>query len=362
MPDATEVSEFTNPRTDLHTHFAGVLTAKRLIELGLEHDLKVDAKTIRDLKLVSYDPVPNEGVALRSLGDEQKAILEEAMSLNPEKQILPSRLNELYRVRKFVTDNREMFPHLIKAIAQDYAAQKVEYAELSYAGIVSSPELIGVIHKVLPEIEKETGVKIRFLAGIWRHADQEWNEDQIDCCKKILASPYVVGVDVMGFERNSIRHLKEPLRNLVAWAADHVPGFAMRIHAGESLYYSNPPAKINATTYNNLHESVEIFREGRALNPTGVYADQLQARIGHGRYGLFEETLKMMHEENVIVELCLSSNFVLNNAEDSKGPFGLFDKSGVPYLICTDGHGTYGTSQPHELALAREGGLTGTGV
>ena len=81
MPDATEVSEFTNPRTDLHTHFAGVLTAKRLIELGLEHDLKVDAKTIRDLKLVSYDPVPNEGVALRSLGDEQKAILEEAMSL-----------------------------------------------------------------------------------------------------------------------------------------------------------------------------------------------------------------------------------------------------------------------------------------
>jgi hypothetical protein len=290
------------PQTELHTHFAGVLSAGRLLKIGLEHDLKVDVQTAKSLGFVekTYE---GDGIPLRSLDAGKMDQLEKALGLESTTQIAPYRLNELYRMRKFITDDRSMFPHILEAIGKEYAEQGLKYAELSYAGIISTPEMMEVIHDVLPAIEKETGVKIRFLAGLWRHADLEWNMDEIDRCKALLQSPYVVGVDVMGFERNSIRPMADPLKEMIAWASEECPGFVMRIHAGESLYYSVDPKKIDNKTFNNLHESVLVFKEGRERNPSGRYAGEIQPRIGHGRYGLFPETLDLMHDQGVIVEL-----------------------------------------------------------
>jgi len=349
-----------SPKTDLHTHFAGVLSAQRLIEMGLTHDLKLDAQTAKTLKFVDagYEGDPP---SLRSLQPDQLKTLESAMGLKSATQVAPYRLNEIYRTRKWITDDRSMFSHLLKAMGEEYAGQGVKYAELSYAGIVSTPEMTETIHRVLQKIEKDTGVKLRFLAGLWRHADDEWNLDEIDRCKTLLQSPYIVGVDVMGFERNSIRPLAQPLKEMIAWAADHVPGFVMRLHAGESSHYAVDPSRLGLTKCNNTHESVKIFEEGRALNPDGPYSKQLQARIGHGRYGLFPQTLDLMHDQGVIVELCLTSNFVLNNADNMKAPFDLFNAHAVSYVLSSDGYGTYGTTLPNELAAAKRGGLTEVG-
>jgi hypothetical protein len=38
--------------------------------------------------------------------------------------------------------------------------QGVEYAELSFAGVINNTSYIRTIHNILPEIEEETGVKL----------------------------------------------------------------------------------------------------------------------------------------------------------------------------------------------------------
>lgn len=65
-------------------------------------------------------------------------------------------------------------------------------------------DVLKTIHKELPQIEQETGCKIRFLAAMWRHSDKEWNQDEVDRIKAVAKSPYVVGIDFMGHETNSI--------------------------------------------------------------------------------------------------------------------------------------------------------------
>ena len=78
----------------------------------------------------------------------------------------------------------------------------------------------------MPYIEKETGVKIRFLAAMRRIPltiikDQiiggNYLRDNLDVLKAIAKSPYVVGSDFIGEEINDIGDLKpainEPKKN-----------------------------------------------------------------------------------------------------------------------------------------------------
>ena len=54
-----------------------------------------------------------------------------------------------------------------------------------------------ILEDNLPQIEEETGVKLRFLAGFGRSSDIEWNLDDTDRLRQIAKSPYIVGCDFM---------------------------------------------------------------------------------------------------------------------------------------------------------------------
>ncbi|MBI1216739.1 MAG: hypothetical protein GC185_13095 [Alphaproteobacteria bacterium] len=347
-------------RTDLHTHFAGILSADELVGLGLEHGVKLDPATAKRLDIVNAS-YSGPHLALSALDEGQMGKLKAGLELDPQKKSLFDSLDEVYANRAFITKNAEMFVPLLEKIAQSYKQQGVEYAELSYAGVISNPALIRDLHENMPRIEQETGVKLRFLGAMWRHSDPEWNMDEVDRLKSVLQSPYIVGIDVMGHEKNPIRDLKEPLNDIIGYAAQNIPGCAVRLHAGENPYYSADPSALDDYSFNNAYESVQISDSARRDadgNFLGPYGEDIQIRVGHGRYGLHPMTLELEQKAGAISELCLSSNLLLNHADSYKGPFNLYAERDIGFVLGSDGYGMYNTSLPGEFELAVKAGMT----
>ncbi len=363
--ETTDHRRELKPRTDLHTHFAAILPAEKLMELALAHDLPLDRQTAIKLKLFDEGFV-QESIPVRSLNEQQRTVLTQAMKLNPDRQSVFHDLDAAYAHRAFITKNPAMFKTLLEESARAYQAQGVVYAEPSFAGIISNPELIRTMHQELPRIEAETGVKLRFLAALWRHSDIEWNLDEADRLMQVLLSPYVVGIDIMGHEKNSIRDLKEPITKIVQWAARNKPGFVARTHAGENPYFSADPSTIDEYNINNAYESVTMMDEARRDEPGGAmtapYGDQVQLRMGHGRFGLQDATLDLIKRTNTIPEICLTSNRLLNHIDDyssgENSPFNRYERKGIPFVIGSDGFGMYSTSLPEEAQKAVKAGIS----
>ena len=213
----------------------------------------------------------------------------------------------------------------------------------------------------LPQIEQETGVKLRFLAGLWRHSDQEWNLDDTDRLITIAKSPYIVGCDFMGHETNATLEFEEELRMLTQYASKEDPNFAIRIHAGE-----NPMFK------SNVYDALKIIYDEHAKveQETGTKLRLPQVRIGHGLYGLdiTEDgkwnqlepgaVLKLAKEMGAIVEFNMSSNLALNNINSiSEVPIKRYVDEGIDVVLGTDGHGIYSTFGGQEALLATVAGL-----
>ena len=106
-------------------------------------------------------------------------------------------------------------------IAREYQKQGIRYVEIADTELVKLGEpaiqYLEEIHEIMPKIEAETGVKIRFLAAIRRIPltiikDQETSRtylrDNLDAIKAVAKSPYVVGSDFIGEEINDITELK----------------------------------------------------------------------------------------------------------------------------------------------------------
>lgn len=347
------------PKTDIHSHFAGVLPPEDLILLAQEHNLLVDVPTLKRTGIVDKNYNGSE-ILVNAMSEADLKKLAKGLALDPEKRSLFDELEVAYANKGFISKNPKMFAPVLERIAEGYSAQGVKYVELSSAGIINNPDQIRTIHGLLPELEGRTGVKIRFLAGFWRHSDHEWNMDEVDRVKAVLKSPYVVGIDVMGHEKNPIRYMKEPLQEIVRYAAQNIPGFAIRIHAGENPYYAANPDLIDDWTFSNPYEAIQIIDEARRAGNgqyLGSYGDQVQIRIGHGRYGMHPQTLDLMSKTGTISELCLTSNYLLNHADHFQGPFAEYTERDVAYTLGTDGYGTYGTSIPREYERAKSAGL-----
>ena len=89
---------------------------------------------------------------------------------------------------------------------------------------------------------EETGVTLRFLAGIRRIPltivrDQvtpgDYFRENLQVLRAIASDPYVAGSDIIGEEINDIREISAVIGEIVRIATLH-PGFTVRIHAGEN--------------------------------------------------------------------------------------------------------------------------------
>lgn len=248
-------------------------------------------------------------------------------------------------------------------IAREYKKQGITYIEIADTDLVVSNgraiKLLEEVHKIMPLIEAETGVKIRFLAAIRRipltiiksqKTSPTYLRDNLDMIKTVAKSPYVVGSDFIGEEINDISELKPVIKELVEYVTNVDNDFTIRIHAGE-----------NDSLRDNVAKSIECVKCFLKPNQKMPFV-----RIGHGLYTAdlnSEEGKKLIEEikkNNVVLEFQLTSNVRLNNLNNlSKHPLKKYLQKGIKCVQGTDGCGFYGTDTIDEqLALQNLLGLT----
>ena len=204
----------------------------------------------------------------------------------------------------------------------------------------------------MPQIEKETGVQIRFLIGIRRipltiikdqKTSNTYLRENINVLRAVAKSPYVVGSDFIGEEINDISDLQPAIKEIVRYINEEDKDFTIRIHAGE-----------NDSLRNNVRKSIMCVKESLEKEQ-----EMPRCRIGHGLYSedlnteSGKELLKLMKDTGVVIEFQLTSNVRLNNLSDLKNhPIKIFLKNGIKCVQGTDGGGMYGSDTfDEQLAL-----------
>lgn len=247
-------------------------------------------------------------------------------------------------------------------IAREYQKQGIRYVEIADTELVKVGEpaikYLEEIHDIMPKIEEDTGVKIRFLAAIRRIPltiirDQEtkrtYLRDNLDVIKAVAKSPYVVGSDFIGEEINDITELKPVIQELVDYVVNEDENFTIRIHAGE-----------NDSLRENVSKSIESVIEATPDNKKIP-----KVRIGHGLYtpDLNSEAGKKLIENlkksKAVLEFQLTSNVRLNNLNAlDNHPLKHYIEKDVRCVQGTDGCGFYGSDTIEEqLALQNLLGL-----
>lgn len=376
VPFSREDMTDFSPKTDLHTHFAGALTPDSMIRVGIEHDIGYPADKLKEMGVdVSHYSIDKENkIKLASLSEGDIKNLKQHLIISPVTQETFNTMEEIYAYRGPFTKNREMFPDFLRELANDYKKNGVNYAELSFSSLTEGwkpEEYMQMLEDNLPQIEQETGVKLRFLAGLWRHSDEPYNQDIIDTLVTVAKSPYIVGCDYMGHESNQSLDFKEQLERLADYAMENDPNFAIRVHAGENPIYKTNMYDALKIVYDQhakrqQEENERAQKEGRTPNKIVMP----QVRIGHGLYGLDikedgnyktveqDGVIKLIKEMGAIVEFNMSSNLALNNINDiSTIPIKRYVEAGVDVVLGTDGHGLYSTFGKQEALLATAAGL-----
>ncbi len=257
--------------------------------------------------------------------------------------------------------NNTIFQDKLLWIARNYRTQGVYYAEISDTTLVKkyeSIEMLKQVHEVMPRIYTETGVMIRFLAAMRRIpltivkdavTPENYIEQNLEVLKATALDPYVSGCDFVGEEINDIITLKPAFKEIVK-IADKVPGFVIRVHAGE-----------NDSQKDNIAHSILCVKDSLAPGQ-----EMPRVRLGHGLYTYSpmsrkgKEVLKQLKENKVVLEFQITSNVRLNNLNSLKNhPLKHYLKQGIWCVQGTDGAALYGTSSIDEqLSLKTMLGLS----
>ena len=255
-----------------------------------------------------------------------------------------------------VYKNNTFFQDKLLWIAREYQKQGIRYTEITDTNLTKKglPAIyfLEQIHEIMPKIEKETGVKIRFLVGIRRIPltivkDQKTSvnylRENIDVMKAVAKSPYVVGSDLIGEEINDISELQPVITEIVRFIKEEDENFTIRIHAGE-----------NDSLRDNVEKSIDCIKT--ALKPGESMPN---FRLGHGLYTpeltseKGKKLIKKLQDTNGIIEFQITSNVRLNNLSDiSKHPIKTYLENNIRCVQGTDGCGFYGVDTIDEqLAL-----------
>ena len=247
-------------------------------------------------------------------------------------------------------------------VARQYQKQGIYYTEISDTTLTKKGlpaiELLEEVHEIMPKIEEETGVKIRFLVAIRRIAltiirDQiqgsGYLREALSVLKAVSKSPYVVGCDFVGEEINDILELQPVIEEIVQYIEKEDKDYTIRIHAGE-----------NDSLKNNVYNSIECvkksLKEGQKMP---------KIRIGHGLYtpelstNAGKKLIKQIKDSGAVLEFQVTSNVRLNNLSKIENhPLKKYLAEGVKCVQGTDGCGLYGSDTIDEqLALKNLLGL-----
>ena len=340
-----------SPSTDLHTHYAGAMKKEDLLSVATDNGQSPYYYPLKLLKQMGIaisqyennaftsDKFPQQTnvdswfrgevvkyIDIRTLKVSDNKILLDHLAIPQTKQIIFEEMEDYYNYRGVFTTDIKLFEKYLRALANNYKEVGVNNASISLSKIIH-PDWLQIADKCLPEIEAETGVKMRFLVSIMRHDKPEKMQDVIRSIQATGHHPCIEGVDFLASETNSTYDFYPALHEIGAWAQANDPGFVLRIHAGETSYHPE-----------NIKAALEIAEQYN-----------LPIRVGHGIYGSGADTValaKKIYEGGtpVIIEMNPDSNYALNNIDNTdEFPLVTYAQAGIPCVLGTDGHGLYQT-------------------
>ena len=363
-----EISKDMMPKTDLHTHFAGTLSADTLIggikkKLSKGQPVNYPIKFLLEIAginwkdLAIYFSSPEEFLSFKksfrenpnatfditkmfqdkhkiSVENDQKNTsnidkLKTILQIPANKTIVFNDMEKYYEYRDVLVKDRSLLAYFLEEIGNDYQKQGLKYVEISFSK-VTDPACLKIIEEIVPDIEQKTGVTMRFLGIIARTAQKEHRESQIAMYEQFAAkSPYVVGMDLLAAEINSTYDVFPELIGLCEWAKVNYPGMVVRIHAGETSYHPE-----------NIAGVVDLAQRYPNIN----------FRVGHGIYGVHDDLIRAMKKcTNIIPEINMASNATLNMKSDlANHTLFKYIEEGIPVVLGSDGHGLY-QSHPADL-------------
>lgn len=324
-------------KTDLHTHYAGAPTAKGLINVAIEHNIDYPTFLLKELNIPYPENITT--IKLNQLKPEDLQVLESAMQIAVGGQIRFSgeddNLEKIYKFRQPFFRDSHLTKIVLELIAKEYSQNGVEYVELSGSQIFDlekEPQMLKLATEIIPELEEKYGIKIRFLGAMTRFDDKEWSLDQLEKIKQVAYNPYIAGMDIVGHETNSTLDIVDNIEPYMIFAKENNINWTFRFHAGE-----------NPSHPENVKEALKL-------------ADKynVAVRIGHGLYGIDEETIALAKKTGAIIEINSSSNLSLNNVQDVNDmqPLIHYLKSGIPVVLGTDSPGIYQTTSQQEVVIA----------
>ena len=246
-------------------------------------------------------------------------------------------------------ENNTLYQDKLLWIAREYQKQGIKYVEIANTtlpkkGAAGIKHLVEM-HEIMPKIEQETGVSIRYLAAGSRTL---FTETQLRECAPIIKamskSPYVVGMDLVGEEINNVTDFVDIIEEIVKYAVEEDQGFTIRLHAGETDAFKDNIEKaldcIKICVPNG--KKAPLFRMGH-----GLYVPNLESKEG-------KRIIGKMRDLGAVLEFQLSSNVRLNNLTVLENhPIKDYLKAGIKCVQGTDGCGFYGIDTIDEQIALR---------
>lgn len=378
------------PITDLHTHSSAQLTAEELMKLALTHQLSYPVELLEKIGIAlsaqqralcvqgygsRFSPLEHEGLAcerqnavcdmlpLDALDESQRTQLQSKFNIPQDTTLSFSDFDrEYYRYVNPLVKNPALTHDMILQIARDYRKAGIRYAELSTASMLNldakgQATWFREMCEAVAQAQKETGVTMRFLVGVPRNYDPAQVMVELEKIKFAARHPYIVGVDLLGYEYNRTSDFSATLSHIANWARapegteldpkngwDFQRDFTIRIHAGET-----------GKNHGNVAEAVDLAEK------YGV-----RVRIAHAinqadDAALYQRICRLANHSPPLVsfEFCSFSNLAYNNIPSATAvPYQRWISHCPSWFIGSDGAGAIQTT-PVQLALsALHGGLT----
>lgn len=290
------------PKIDLHSHLDGSVDPKTIFELGKKE--KIDLPTDKFDSFIEYVRAPKNC-------DSLKTYL--------KRFVLPIEIMQ----------TKENLERVAYEYICNLEESNVKYAEVRFAPILHTSKGLSikeVISSVLKGLNKgyiKTSIKSNLIICSMRSMPVEKSIEIFKKASSFLGDG-VVAVDLAGNEADF-----PPIIHKKAFDLAKDLGFNITIHAGETGVYENI-----VTSINKLHAQ----------------------RIGHGVSAInSKETIKLLKEKNVTLEVCPTSNIQTKAYETFKDhPFKKLMDLGVSISLNTDNMTVSNTTMNKEYKVMKD--------
>lgn len=303
---------------DLHIHAGGAVAPHVLWAIAHDHGFKLPVKSYWDFcDLVYADPKK-----VSSLGD----YLEIMHQWTEKIQSSPSAIER----------------SVYEIIGKEYRSSRVSVMELRFnpmkRNLGGERDLDYIIAAAIRGMERAClayGIRAGLIFCLAREFDYDLNEIIVRKAEKYMGRG-VIGIDLAGPEKHTLELGADVERYRDLFARARAAGLGTTVHTGETAH----------------------------TGPEGVLAviDQLKpARIGHGiAAAQSEEAMRKLVENDIVLELCPSSNLrthAVTDLDEVRRIFHAFREKNVRVTVNTDGTYLLGTTLRKEFEL-----LMGSGI